>query len=295
VTEEAVSAAAFRVHEASGERAGAYASFPYDRGLVKRFRSAFPRARWQEEGCWFVPGVRAAARLNSWIAAELADLDRHGDAKGRDDFAFEPLSSRYLEPAGDDLLVRTPYSRTVVEELRAVPWARWDPEAKAWRVPYRSYDELRRRWPAIEDAAARNEPEARKARTREPLDEATKRRRTEQRRRRYPVPAAMLPPPGEPVATGFGVLVFDEVTGEEVDAEAAIAFPHVEGRAADFTWGHWRLPTFRELRRLRPAAARDPDADTRGWWPPTDDDVDARRDTLRRVWRRRDPEQRIAE
>jgi hypothetical protein len=82
---------------------------------------------------------------------------------GHDAFTFEPITSPYLVVA-DDLVVRTPYSRTVIVELRAVPWARWDPASKAWRVPFRSFEELRRHWPTIEAAARQAEPEERRKR-----------------------------------------------------------------------------------------------------------------------------------
>lgn len=101
-------APAFHVTPAEGDTPGAFACFPFDRELVQRFREAFPRARWrEEESCWFVPGTTAPNRLDRWIAGELAALDRHADAKGRDAFTFNPLQSRYLEIA-DDLGVRTP-------------------------------------------------------------------------------------------------------------------------------------------------------------------------------------------
>ncbi len=45
-----------------------------------------PARRWREN-CWFVPGVRAARRLDVWMAGELDAIDRHADAKGRDDFS----------------------------------------------------------------------------------------------------------------------------------------------------------------------------------------------------------------
>jgi len=51
-----------------------------------------------------------------------------------------------------------PVSRTVVAELQAVPWAWWDGDAKAWRVPFRSVKELKERWPAIEAAPAETSP-----------------------------------------------------------------------------------------------------------------------------------------
>ena len=77
--------------------------------------------------------------------------------------AFKPIESRYLEVA-DDLRIRIPYSKTVVAELRSVPWAWWDGDLKVWRVPFRSWDELRQRWPVIEAAAQRSEPEERQKR-----------------------------------------------------------------------------------------------------------------------------------
>ena len=116
---------------------------------VERFRRAFPRARWREDlGAWFVPGARAGRRLATWAGREWAGVLRFADERGRDAFSFEPTESPYLE-AGEDLVVRTPYFRVVIAELREVPWARWDPEARVWRVPFRSYEALRRRWPAI--------------------------------------------------------------------------------------------------------------------------------------------------
>jgi hypothetical protein len=97
------------------------------------------------------------------MSREWSGVLAHADQRGRDAFAFEPITSPYLEVA-DGFVVRTPYSRTVIAELRSVPWARWDPASKAWRVPFRSFEELRRRWPAIEDAARQAEPEERRKR-----------------------------------------------------------------------------------------------------------------------------------
>ncbi|MER9658063.1 hypothetical protein NKJ26_32440, partial [Mesorhizobium sp. M0152] len=143
---------------------GAEARFSFDRMAVERFEQAFPRARWSDERrSWFVPGKTAARRIDRWLAQEAAQRAPHDDYKGRDAFAFDPISSRYLEIA-DDLRIRTPFSRAVLEELRAVPWASWDDELRAWRVPFRSYEELRRRWPTIEEAAQHAEPEERKRR-----------------------------------------------------------------------------------------------------------------------------------
>ncbi|TKB29777.1 MAG: hypothetical protein E5W69_04620, partial [Mesorhizobium sp.] len=86
---------------------GAEARFPYDRAAVERFRQAFPRARWSDERrSWFVPGKTAARRIQRWLAQEADLRVAHDDSKGRDAFAFDPLSSRYLEVA-DDLRIRT--------------------------------------------------------------------------------------------------------------------------------------------------------------------------------------------
>ena len=115
----------------------------------------------------------------------------YADERGRDAFTFEPIASAYLEVA-DGFVIRTPYSRTAIAELRALPWARWDPALKAWRVPFRSFGELQKRWPAIEAAARRAEPEERRKRaeSRKAAPEHADRRAeaAEHRRNRYPVP-----------------------------------------------------------------------------------------------------------
>ena len=266
-------ASAFRVTPAEGERPGAFAVFPYDRDLVRRFRDAFPRARWRsEEQCWFVPGTTALRRLDTWISRELETLDRHADDRGRDAFAFEPLESPYLT-VGDDLVVRTPYSRTVVEAMRRIPWARWDPAGKAWRVPFRSYEDLLTLWPEIEEAARRNEPEARRARRLNPLaQEAIRIVQAERRRQRYPVPGDDLPPLEQPVATrSWGIVVFEEIAAEPLsDPGLRDLYPHLEEHLGRYVWAHWRRPVLQELYRARPA--REPDEPdlkaSRGWWLP---------------------------
>lgn len=84
---------------------GAEARFPFDRMAVERFRQAFPRARWSDERkSWFVPGKTATGRIDRWLAKEAAMLAIHGDSKGRDAFAFDPISSPYLE-VSDDLRI----------------------------------------------------------------------------------------------------------------------------------------------------------------------------------------------
>lgn len=147
------------------DRSGARAAFPYDRMTVERFRKTFPRARWNDDlKAWFVPGKAAAQRFNRWLERELSQTQTHAHLKGRDAFIFDPIVSKYLRRLHDHLEVVTPYSRTLVDEMREVPFASWDGDRRAWTVPYRSYEVLRRHWSRIEEAARRNEPEERKKR-----------------------------------------------------------------------------------------------------------------------------------
>jgi hypothetical protein len=286
-------AAEFRVTPAEGERPGAFVAFPYDRELVQRFRETFPRARWRgDEACWFVPGPTAPARLDAWLSRELAALDRHADAKGRDAYSFDPLQSRYLV-VGEDLGIRTPYSRTVVEIMRTIPWARWDPEDRIWRVPFRSYEALRACWPAVEEAALRNEPEARRKRREEqkgqPRDPEAIALEAERRRKRYPVPGDDLPPLEEPVTVfAFGVVVFENL-GDELIGRGAVpvAYPHVSEETPSYIWARWRLPTFREIAAVRPRREAEGWSmrAARGWWRPDRGELDERRRILRRTER----------
>jgi hypothetical protein len=254
---------------------GATASFPYDRMTVERFREAFPRARWRDElGAWFVPGARAERRLNAWLGRAWSGVLAHADQRGRDAFAFEPFASAYLEVA-DGFVVRTPYSRAVIAELRAVPWARWDPALKAWRVPFRAVEELRRHWPAIEAAAREAEPEARRRREEErrasPAHAERQAEAAERRRRRYPVPEDAPPPPGRVLMTHAGPAVFEAPTGEVADpAVAARFYPGVVTGSATLLWAAWRRPDHAELVQAWPARTPPPPAElARGWWQPT--------------------------
>ena len=261
--------------EAGEGAAGATAAFPYDRMTVERFREAFPRARWRDDlGAWFVPGTRAKGRLTKWASREWSGVLAHADQRGRDAFIFEPIASPYLEVA-DDLIVRTPYSRAVIAELRMVPWARWDPATKAWRVPFRSFEELHRHWPAIEDAARRAEPEERRKReeSRKTSPEHGDRRAeaAERRRCRYPVPADAPPPPGRVLMTHAGPVVFEAVTGELAEPVVAARFyPGVAAERGALSWAGWRRPSHAELLQTWPArTVPDPAELARGWWQPT--------------------------
>jgi hypothetical protein len=256
-------------------KTGATADFPYDRLTVERFRSAFPGARWRDDlRAWFVPGTTAERRLNRWLGREMSGVLAYADDRGRDAFAFQPVESRYLEVA-DDLRIRTPYSRTVVEELRAVPWAWWDGDLKAWRVPFRSWEELRRRWPAIEAAARRNEPGERQKRQRvregTPEQQEIVARTAERRKRRYPVPDEPLPPLDRVVMTHLGAVIFTDVTGELVEHPLANRFyPDVSPGGATLVWATWRRPGHDELVKAWPARrAADTRQLARGWWQPT--------------------------
>lgn len=274
------------------ERPGAFAAFPYDRELVQRFREAFPRARWRaDEQRWFVPGTTAVKRLDGWMAQELETLDRHADEKGRDAFVFEPLASPYLTVA-DDLQVRTPYSRTIVEALRAIPFAHWDPEERIWRVPFRSYEELKARWPEIEEAARRNEPAARKKRREERKAHAPEEGsalQAERRRRRHPVPGDDLPPLGFPVATGaWGVVVFEDIESLPIDDPSMLnLYPHTRSDPSRYVWARWRMPSLQEVYRTRPSRdADDPEQRAgRGWWWASREELQQRARKLREVER----------
>lgn len=271
----------------------AIAAIDQDRMTVSRFREAFPRARWSDESkAWVVPGKTAEARVARWRALEQSKADVHADAKGRDAFAFEGIESPYLE-AGFELIVRTPYSRTVVEELRAVPYARWDGDDKVWRVPFRSYDELKKRWSLIEEAALRNEPSARRRRmeerkgTEEVLQ--ARQRMTERRRRRFPLPVDDPPPLERPVSTAsYGIVAFEDTMGELADDDTLSRFyPHVR-RDCDMIWARWRTPSLEELVKTWPARLGPSAFEIeRGWWMPTKPELVEARKAARSRERRR--------
>jgi len=278
----------------SEPRRGATAKFAYDRMTVERFRNAFPRARWNEEQrSWFVPGKTAGKRIAQWLARESENLDLYADAKGRDAYAFDPISSQYLQ-IEDDIQIRTPYSRDVVEQLRLIPWARWDDEMHAWRVPFRSYEALRRSWPDIDAAARASEPEERKRRKEAEKhtakSERAKLRYAERRRRRYPVPAGALPPIGQAVTTcSYGVVIIAEVAGEYAEPDDIKRFyPHAAGDPRDFVWVRWRPASLAELVATWPAREK-PNAfeKARGWWRPVLDELREARSEARRLERKK--------
>lgn len=272
---------------------GATVSFPYDRATVERFRKTFPRARWKDDlEAWFVPGKTAARRFDRWLERELHGSSTHADARGRDAYIFEPIASKYLVVLDDRLEVRTPYSRSVVTEMREVPFASWDPERRVWTLPYRSYEELLRRWTVIEAAAVRNEPAARKERAaqrRGSIQElASRTRAAERRRRRYPLRVGNLPPFEQPVMTrDYGVVAFTDCDGEPVSPE--LLREHYPGHpfVDDYVWGGWRPVGLEELVKTWPARKGSKRAMDDVWWQPTLDELRVARKAARALERRR--------
>ncbi len=260
--------------QASEAAPGDLISFPYDRLTVDQFRARFPRARWRDDiKAWWVPGKAASRRIGRWLAEQEAEADAYADAKGRDAFEFDPIDSPYLGLGKAGFEVKTPYSKTVVDELRKVRFAHWDGDRHVWYVPFRSYEDLRGHWPAIEAAARRNEPEERRRRADERKgteeDLRSKARSAERKRRRYPLASDNLPPVDEPVSTSYGLVVFTEITGELVDPPQVTGY--YSGVTDEHVWGIWRVPTLAELVSTWPS--KTPRADDSEWWFPTIDEL----------------------
>ncbi|GAA4164239.1 hypothetical protein GCM10023069_19040 [Shinella granuli] len=278
-------------HDAMEDDERAAVSFPFDRMTVQRFRETFPRAHWSDRRkAWLVPGKTAWRRIDRWMAREESRVDPYADAKGRDAFEFEPILSPYLGVDRQGFRIKTPYSRKLVEEIRQVPFARWDGDNKVWRVPFASYENLVDRWQVIETEAQRCEPEERRKRAeaRKGTDqERTSRlRAAERKRRRIPLPADDLPPPDRPIATtAYGIIVVADVTGELVEREEiADLYP---GIADDHVWGSWRMPSLDELVQTWPSRTEPGnDERRRGWWLPTLDELRVARRTARARERR---------
>ncbi len=249
-------------------------SFAFDRMTVARFRETFPNARWSDTlKAWTVPGKTARKRIDRWLASEADRRAPYEEERGRDAYEFEPILSPYLQVYDRGFRIKTPFSRTVVGELRQIPFARWNGDDKVWEVPYASYDDLQHRWEAIEEAAKRAEPEERRKRAeaRKGTDEEAKakRRTSERRKKRLPVPSDDLPPLGRPMATtAFGIVVVTEITGELVDPEEVAE--HHPDADDEHVWAGWRAATLEELVHTWPARAQPGDYERlRGWWQPT--------------------------
>lgn len=273
---------------------GAFLDLPHDRSTLERFRQAFPRARWSDSrNTWFVPGKTAETRIARWRAALDAEGDRFADEKGQDAFAFDPIESRYLQAEPDALLIRTPYSKSLVFEIRGIPGARWDAARRVWAVPYRSCGDLRSRWPVIEEIATRSEPEARKMR-RDAMQgtveaDTTKRHDRERRRKRYPIEVAQPPPLDRIVSTHIGAIVPDALDGELADHPIIEGFYFRPEPETTYVWISWRHPILEELIGTWPARSAPTVEDrARGWWWPTLDELRvARREARSREKARR--------
>lgn len=258
-------------------------SFAFDRMTVARFRQAFPNARWIDRlRAWTVPGKTARQRIDRWLVSEADRRKPFEEERGRDAFEFEPILSPYLQVYDSGFRIKTPYSKAVVDELRQVPFARWNGDDKAWEIPFSSYDELQHRWETIEEAAKRAEPEERRKRAearRGTEEEAkSKRRAAERKKRRLPVAGDALPPLRRPLSTlAYGMVVLDSVTGELVDP-AEVAEHHLVA-GEEHVWASWRAPTLDELVQTWPARSEPAEHERlRGWWQPTIDELrEARR------------------
>ena len=269
-------------------------SFPFDRMTVARFRELFPRARWSDRlQAWTVPGKTARKRIDRWLAAEADRQSPFEEEKGRDAYEWEPILSSYLQVYDQGFRIRTPFSRTVVDELRQIPFARWNGNDRVWEVPFASYDDLQHRWEAIEEAAKHNEPDERRKRVeaRGGTEEEAKsqRRASERRKRHLPVSKDDLPPLERPVATAtYGIVVVTLITGELVEpAEVAEFYP---GAGEDHVWCLWRLPGLDELVHTWPARTG-PGSDEflRRWWQPTLEELRGARRAARSRQRHRAP------
>lgn len=272
--QDEISATPGNANEPDDAHPGANVTFPFDRMTVEQFRRRFPRARWSDiRQAWFIPGRTASRRFGKWLAEREAGADAHADAKGRDAFDFDPINSSHLEPGKAGFGIKTPYSKTVVDKLREVPFSRRDGDLKIWHVPYRAFEDLRQRWPQIEAAARRNEPEERRRRAAEQkgseAEMKSKLRSMERRRRRYPLVSGDLPPIGRVVAISYGLVVFTDITGELVEPAAVAEF--YPGVTDDHVWGLWRKPTLDELVRTWPSKTARPERAQ--WWIPTIDEL----------------------
>jgi hypothetical protein len=95
-------------------------------------------------------------------------------------------------------------------------------------VPFRSWEGLQKRWPAIEAAAPRSEPGERKKKQQARLGRPEQKKATaqaaERRQRRYPVPNDPLPPLHRVVMTHLGAVIFTDITGELANRDTVEGF-----------------------------------------------------------------------
>lgn len=96
-----------------------------------------------------------------------------------------------------------------------------------------------------------------------------KRRTSERRKKRLPVPSDDLPSLKRPAATtAYGIVVVTEIMGELVNAEETAE--HHPDAVGEHVWAGWRAATLDELVRTWPARAEPGEYERlRGWWQPT--------------------------
>jgi hypothetical protein len=279
-------------NETDGPSTQETVSFTFDRMTVARFRETFPNARWSDRlQAWAVPGKTARKRIDRWLASEADRRTPYEEERGRDAYGFEPIFSPYLKVYDRGFQIRTPFSRTVVDELRQIPFARWHGDDKVWEVPFASYDDLQNRWKTIEEAAKRSEPKERRKRAearKGTEEEATaKRRASERRKKRLPAPSDDLPPLERPVATAaYGIVVITEITGELVEPDKVVE--HHPDADDEHVWAGWRPATLDELVHIWPARAEPGEYERlRGWWQPTLEELRSARTAAKLRERRR--------
>lgn len=149
------------------------------------------------------------SQAHRWLALEADRRARYDEERGRDTFEFEPILSPYLQVLDSGFRIRTPYSRTVGDELRQVPFAPWNGDDKVWEIPFASYDSStngRRSRKPRSGQSRKNAGSVPRPAGREEEAKA-KRRTTERKKRGLPVSSDDLPALGRPVATAaYGIV-----------------------------------------------------------------------------------------
>ncbi len=91
----------------------------FDRITVARFRETSPNARWSDTlQAWTLPGKTARKHIDRWLRPPRpTEGAPYEEERGRDAYEFEPILSPYLQVFDRGFRIKTPYSRTVVDEL----------------------------------------------------------------------------------------------------------------------------------------------------------------------------------
>ncbi len=94
-------------------------SFPFDRMAVARFRETLPRTRWSDQlQAWAVPGTTARRRIDHGWRPKRIGRGRSKRSVAAMHPSASPSSGPYLSVFDRGFRIRTPYWRTVVDELR---------------------------------------------------------------------------------------------------------------------------------------------------------------------------------